>query len=299
MAPSSSARKVAKLASRGKGKKVRFSGGTTFPAIVAAVAVAMIALVTYAKASLPSEEAGAPQPGDNWHIAYGIKVCDEWLPNLTGTAEENDNEDASTGDQTKVNTAPDRDGIIHYHPQVGGNTGKKARLGVFLDIYDITLTDTKLELPESQVDEGETRKWDINDDDVFKGTPCEGKDAKLLVRVWDDYTQGSFQDKVTAFSSQRFTRSGMVFAIAIIPDEDDFELNQPDSAARLEDLGVIGEGSAEPVTTDTVVTDDTTATSDSTAVTNDTTASTESTPATDPAGTTVDTTAAVTNTTGG
>lgn len=291
MAPSSSARKVAKLASRGKGKKVRFSGGTTFPVIVAAVVVAMIALVTYAKASLPSAEAGAPQPDDSWHIAYGIKVCDEWLPNLTGTADEL-TKDASTGDQEKVNTAPDRDGIIHYHPQVGGNTGKKATLGVFLDIYDIKLTDTKLELPESQVDEGETRKWDIKDDDVFKGTACEGKDAKMVVRVWDDYTQGAFQDKVTAFSSQRFIRSGMVFAIAIIPDEDDFELNQPDSAARLEDLGVIGEGSADPVTTDTTATEDSTVTSDSTA-------STDSTPATDPAGTTVETTAAVTNTTGG
>ena len=298
MAPSSSARKVAKLASRGKGKKVRFSGGTTFPAIVTAVVVAMVALVAYAKISLPSEEAGAPQPGDNWHIAYGIKVCDEWLPNLTGTADENDTKDASTGDQTKVNTAPDRDGIIHYHPQAGGNTGKKARLGVFLDIYDIKLTDTKLELPASQVDEGETRKWNINDDDVFKGTPCEGKDAQLLVRVWNDYTQGAFQDKVTDFGGQRFIRSGMVFAIAIIPDEDDFELNQPDSAARLEDLGVIGEGSADPVTTDTAVTSDSTVTSDTT-VTSDSTVTTDSTPATDPAGTTVETTAAVTNTTGG
>ena len=287
MAPSSSARKVAKLASRGKGKKVRFSGGTTFPAIVTAVVVAMVALVAYGKLSLPSDEAGAPQPGDTWHIAYGIKVCDEYLPPLQGTADEL-TQDASTGDQTKVNTAPDRDGVIHYHPQVGGNTGKKAKLGVFLDIYDITLTDTKLELPESQVGEGETRKWDINDDDVFKGTACEGKDARLLVRVWDDYTQGAFQDKVTAFSSQRFIRSGMVFSIAIIPDEDDFELNQPDSAARLGDLEVIGEGSAEdiPVTDDTTATDDSTVTSDST-------------PATDPAGTTAETTAAVTNTTGG
>ncbi|MEQ1702533.1 MAG: hypothetical protein ABMA25_20685 [Ilumatobacteraceae bacterium] len=285
MAPSSSARKVAKLASRGKGKKVRFSGGTTFPAIVTAVVLLMVALVAYGKLSLPSEESGAPQPGDSWHIAYGIKVCDEYLPPLQGTADEL-NKDASTGDQTKVNTAPDRDGVIHYHPQTGGNTGKKAKLSVFLDIYDIKLTDTKLELPVSQVGEGETRKWDINDGDVFKGTPCEGKDAQLLVRVWDDYTQGAFQDKVTAFGSQRFTRSGMVFSIAIIPDEDDFELNQPDSAARLGDLEVIGEGSANPVTTDT-------------GVTTDSTASTDSTPATDPAGTTVETTAAVTTTTGG
>jgi hypothetical protein len=36
---SSSAKKVAKLAQRGKGKKVRFQGGTLFPAVVLAVVI--------------------------------------------------------------------------------------------------------------------------------------------------------------------------------------------------------------------------------------------------------------------
>ena len=76
MAPSSSANKVAKLASRGKGKKVRFQSGTTFPTVVAVVLVVMIALVAYAKASLPGEETGPPQPGDEWAIAYSFRVCD-------------------------------------------------------------------------------------------------------------------------------------------------------------------------------------------------------------------------------
>ena len=291
MAPSSSARKVAKLASRGRGKKVRFSSGTTFPAIVAIAIVLMVALVTYAKASLPGEETGSPQPGDEWSIAYGIKVCDEYIPNLIGSADELDL-DASTGDQAKVATTPDGDGIIHYHPQAGGNTGSKARLGVFLGIYDVKLSTTKLELPESQVQAGETRSWDIKDDDVFKGTACEGKDAKIVVRVWNDYTSGEFEDKVTDFTRLRFLRSGMVFAIAVVPDEGgDLELNKPDSAARLEDLGVIGAGSPDPVTTDSTVTTGSTVTTDST-VTSD------STPATDPVDTVVDTTLAVTTTTG-
>ncbi|NMD26236.1 MAG: hypothetical protein GYA65_18850, partial [Actinobacteria bacterium] len=74
MATSSSARKVAKLASRGKGKKVRFSGGTTFPAIVVIACVLMFGLIVYAKASLPSESTGSPTADENWSIAYGIKV---------------------------------------------------------------------------------------------------------------------------------------------------------------------------------------------------------------------------------
>ncbi|MGB8860446.1 MAG: hypothetical protein WCC60_14370 [Ilumatobacteraceae bacterium] len=277
MATSSSARKVAKLASRGKGKKVRFSSGTTFPAIVVAAVVAMIALVAYAKVSLPGVETGAPQPTDAWSMAYGIKICDEWLPNLTGSAAELD-KDASTGDLTAVASGTDRDGIIHYHAQAGGNTGRKAKLGVFLDVYDIKLTDTKLELPVSQAPE-EPRSWNIKDDNVFKGTSCEGKDAVIKVRVWNDYTSGEFFDNVTDFRNLRFKNNGMVFAIAVVPN--DADIAQPDSAAKLADLGVVGAGTADTTTT---VTGDTTATSDTTA-TGDTAATSD--------------TAVVTTTTGG
>ena len=280
MATSSSARKVAKLASRGKGKKVRFSGGTTFPAIVVIACVLMFGLIVYAKASLPSESTGSPTADENWSIAYGIKVCDEWLPNLTGGQAELTEEDASTGDPDQVSGGgTDADGIIHYHPQVGGNTGGKAKLGVFLDVYDITLTDDKLELPQSQVGEGETRSWDVDDENVFAGTSCEGKDAVIKVRVWRDYTTGAFEDKITDFRNLRFTNNGMVFAIAVVPDgDDDFELDQPDSAAKLDELGVLTEGSATQETTpDTTVATDTTVASDTTVVTDTTDAASTTT----------------------
>lgn len=205
----------------------------------------MVALVAYAKISLPSEETGAPQPTDAWSIAYGIKVCDEWLPNLTGSAAELD-KDASTGDLTAVATGTNGDGIIHYHAQTGGNTGGRAKLGVFLDVYDITLTDTKLALPQSQMPE-EPRSWDIKDDNVFKGTSCEGEEAVLKVRVWNDYTSGEFFDNVTDFRNLRFKNNGMVFAIAVVPR--DAEIAKPDSAAKLSELGVIGAGTSATTTT--------------------------------------------------
>jgi hypothetical protein len=240
VATSSSAKKVAKLASRGKGRKVRFQSGTTFPAIVAITSVLMLVLIGYARASMPGIEAGPPQPGDAWSIAYGIRVCDTWLPNLSGTAAELD-KDASTGDLTAVQTGSDADGIIHYHPQVGGNTGRQARLGVFLDIYDVKLTDTVLELPEAQVGAGETRKWDTND---FK---CDGKDTQIRVRVWKDYTSDQFVDNVTDFKDLRFTNNGMVFMIAVVPKGDD--IPKPASAAKLADLGVIPTSGVVPTTT--------------------------------------------------
>ena len=291
MAPSSSAHKVAKLASRGKGRKVRFTSGTTFPAIVVVAVLAMVGLVAYAKISQPSVESGAPQPSDAWSIAYGIKVCDEWLPNLTGNAAELA-KDASTGDLTKVASGSDGDGIIHYHAKVGGNTGGRARLGVFLDVYDIKLTDTKLSLPVSQMPE-EPRSWDIKDDNVFKGTPCEGKEAVLKVRVWKDYSRGEFFDNVTDFRNLRFRNNGMVFAIAVVPR--DAEIAKPDSAAKLAGLGVIGAGDSAPSTT---VASDTGA-STTTAAANTTVAGDTGASTTVAAVTTTTAAAAATTTTGG
>ena len=261
MAPSSSAKKVAKLASRGKGKKVRFSSGTTFPTIVGAALLAMIALITYSKASVPGIETGPPQPDvDLWSEAYGIRVCDTFLPHVEGTVLEL-TKDASTGNEETVQGGvADGDGIIHYHAQPGGNTGRKAKLSVFLDIYGIKLSTDKLEVPAALVGEGEPNSWDVDDNDVFKGTPCEGKDAVITVRIWNDYTTGAFEDKVTDFGNQRFTRSGMIFVIAVVPKSDDPDIPKPSHFCELEDLGVVGSGDACRTggTATTVATGDTT-----------------------------------------
>jgi hypothetical protein len=276
VAPSSSAKKVAKLASRGKGKKVRFSSGTTFPTVVGAVLIAMIGLITYAKLTVPGIETGPPQPSDLWSMAYGIRICDTYLPHIEGTSSEL-TKDASTGDETAVQSGPDGDGIIHYHAQAGGNTGRKAKLSVFLDIYGIKLSTKKLVVPAQLVGEGEPNSWDVDDTNVFKGTPCEGKKADITVRVWNDYTTGAFEDKVTDFGNQRFTRSGMIFVIAVVPVGDDPDIPKPSHFCQLEDLGVVGSGdSCHTGSTATTVapTDSTVLTTDTTVATTDTTANT-------------------------
>lgn len=275
MAPSSSAKKVAKLASRGKGKKVRFSSGTTFPTVLGAVCVAMLALVVYSRASVPGVETGEPQPGTEWVASYAFRVCDEEFA-LTGSADEL-TEDASTGDPETVTAGtPNENFIIHYHPQEGGATGRKAKLGVFLDVYGVKLSDTKLELPADQVADGETRVWDTEESSVFDGTNCEGKDPVLKVRVWDDYTSGSFYDAVTDFDNLRLKQNGMVFVIAVVPDDNDFEIPQPDNFCDLEDFGAIGGGDLCSSGTDTTDPTDTTVAPETTVVT-DTTGVTETT----------------------
>lgn len=240
MAPSDSANKVAKLASRGKGKKVRFQGGTVFPAIVVAVVIVMLGLVVYARASRPSDGSGPPRLGDHWHAAYGFRVCDAWLPNLLGSKEETGVD--ATGQQRIIDKHfreygihSHGDGVIHYHPYTSRATGTRARLGVFLDAYNVKLNDTVLELPPDQVGPGETRTWDTKD---FK---CNGQATQIRVRVWNDFSKpGVFVDYVTDFKSIRIDRNGMAFAIAVEPKGAD--IPQPPTAPKLPELGAVDGG---------------------------------------------------------
>jgi hypothetical protein len=243
VAPSSSAKKVAKLSSRGKGKRVCFQGGTVFPAIVAVVVVVMLGLVVYARASLPTGGSGAPRLGDHWHAAYGFYICDEkddsaaFLPNLIGTKE-----DQSIDPQTGNNVYTDKhfrlygihshgDGVIHYHPYSSRATGSRARLGVFLDAYNIKLTDTQLEFPADQGGQ----KFDTKD---YK---CNGQDSQLRVRVWNSFAKpGEQVDYVTDFKNIRIDRNGMAFTIAIVPKGKD--IPQPPSAPKLPELGAVDGG---------------------------------------------------------
>ena len=49
MARTSSAKKIARLAEKGKGKKVRFQGGSVFPTVVLAVLILGAVLIAYAR----------------------------------------------------------------------------------------------------------------------------------------------------------------------------------------------------------------------------------------------------------
>ncbi|HRE03757.1 MAG TPA: hypothetical protein PLV68_20850, partial [Ilumatobacteraceae bacterium] len=69
---SSSAKKVAKLAQRGKGKKVRFQGGTLFPAVIVGVLVLLLPLIIYARESRPSAGEGEPTINQHWHAAFAM-----------------------------------------------------------------------------------------------------------------------------------------------------------------------------------------------------------------------------------
>ena len=236
MAPSSSAKKVARLASRGKGKKVRFQGGSFSRSLSSSSSCSVCWLIVYGRQSRPSDGSGVPRVNDgtnidaHWHAAFGIYICDTFQPKITGTKEETSVD--SQGNTVCLNDKfrilgihSHGDGIIHYHPYSTKSSGNRAKLGVFLDVYDIKLTDTELVMPADQGGD----KWSTDD---FK---CDGKDTQL-----DRQGLGSLQrhgrryhDVVTDFNNIRITNDGMVFVVAFVPKGAD--IPQPDWAAAAAD----------------------------------------------------------------
>lgn len=236
---SSSAQKVAKLANKGKGKKVRFQGGTLFPLILTAAVVIGLVLIVYARQSRPADGSGSPTIDDHWHAAFGIYACDTYLPHLLGNKEETA---IINGQETFVNEQfrntgihSHEDGVIHWHPNSSRSTGNRATLGVFLDVYDIKVTDTSLELPPEQVAAGEQREWDT---ETTKCTDENGNevDTEMELVVWPRFDEPDNRIVYTTnFGDARIEQDGMVFVIAFVPEGKD--VPEPSWAAKLPELG--------------------------------------------------------------
>ncbi len=248
MAPSSSANKVAKLAQKGKGKKVRFQGGTVFPLIVAVVTLLGLGLIVYARQSRPGPGQGAPTANDHWHAAFGTYVCTEKglevLPKLVGTLEDKDASGQFTSTKfVRTGIHSHGDGIMHWHPNTSGAaTGSNAKLGLFLNNYDISLTDKKLSFPKEQggqtFEEGKSKC-------IIDG---KEKQASLKVWVWPQYGSLATTDAQVYISNMgdvRIKNDGMVFMLAFVPD--DVKPKAPDWASELPTLGA-ADGGAKPTT---------------------------------------------------
>ncbi|NND74643.1 MAG: hypothetical protein HKN44_06510 [Ilumatobacter sp.] len=248
MAPSSSStKKAARLAQKGKGQKIRFQGGTLFPMAVAIVIVLGLALVVYARESRPSADASDPQIGDHWHVAYGFNICGTWVQ-LAGNAEEVDsNGQFINQDFARTGIHSHDDGIIHWHPNSRAAVGRRAKLDVFLDVYDVELTQDKLTFPEAQ--RGVLPPG--FDDGVFEEgeTKClvdgNEEDGSLQVVVWDNFTDTDGGTTfVAAFDNIPVDRDAKVFSIAFVPDGTD--VGMPPWASELPTLGAADSGQQLP-----------------------------------------------------
>ena len=225
MASGSSAKKVARLAQKSKGKKVRFQGGTMFPTVMAIVIVLGVGLVAYARQSAPSNDT-PPTINDHWHVSYGFYKCDSFLDNLKGTLE-----NPVTPEYQKYNIHSHDDGVIHWHPGALA-TGRRAELGLFFESYGITVDTKGISFPKDQ-NNGVSYKVGT---DKCKDKSGKEVDAQVQVMVWDQYDNKDVKKRyITDFDNIRIKKDGMAVTIAYVAPGT--EIPMPPTAANLPELG--------------------------------------------------------------
>jgi hypothetical protein len=236
----SSTKKAAKLAQKGKGRKVRFQGGTVFPAAVAITLILGFALIVYSRQTLPEADSSPPTINDHWHAAYGFYLCDTWYKlagNLEGT---NSAGQPLFPEFVRTGVHSHDDGVMHWHPFTAAATGKNAVLGVFLDTYDVELTNDTLKFPANNV---------LGFTDEYKEgeTKCNGEDAELSVRVWGSYTDTDAGSRYIANMDRiHIDNNGMVFGIYFTPKDADQPM--PPWSSELPALGAVDTGQVAPAT---------------------------------------------------
>ena len=185
---SSSTKKAAKLAQKGQGQKIRFQGGVIFPLAVAATLILGLALIVYARQSLPAADSSPPTIDDHWHAAYGFYLCDSWYQ-LEGDLEERNTQGQFINTNfLRTGIHSHNDGVIHWHPYTARAVGRNATLGVFLDTYEVALTNDTLtftsEAALSANDNFPPLNFDPMQEYLESDTKCDGEDAELSVKAW-------------------------------------------------------------------------------------------------------------------
>ncbi len=158
-----------------------------------------------------AEDGTAPTTADHWHWAYGIYVCDRFLPHLSD----------EFGDQFGIHTH--RDGIIHIHPFSGNVAGRRATLGRFFSDTGMTVSTTSMTIPAPNSGRSTTY------------STCDGKPATVRVRIWDvDDPSTPVRTIDDAFGDIHFDKDRQAITIALVPAGKD--ILQPPSLATLDEL---------------------------------------------------------------
>ena len=134
---------------------------------------------------------GHPTLDDHWHAAYGVYVCDQFLPPF-----------ASTNDPLGIHSH--QDGLIHIHPFSQAVTGENATLGVFFDSMGASLSDDELDLDGTV---------------LTSGDECDGEPAVLRVARWSDVGVTDVAPEVftEGFADINYLNDREAYTIALVP----------------------------------------------------------------------------------
>jgi hypothetical protein len=120
---------------------------------------------------------------------------------------------------------------MHWHPFTSSAVGQNAVIGVFLDTYDVELTNDSLKFPDNNI-LGPSQEY------VEGETKCDGEDAELSVKAWGNFTDTDGGKRYIANMDRvHVDNDGMVFGIYFTPKDADQQM--PPWASDLPALGAV------------------------------------------------------------
>ncbi len=217
MARTSSAKKIARLAEKGKGKKVRFQGGSVFPSVVLGVLVIGAVLIAYARQGGTVVDASVSAE-QKYATAFAFFNCDSLATDLNqadaATLNATDKFAAVT---TENPSAIIGDGIVGWMPQVLAGQ-RKAKLETIFALYGMTVTDDSITLKDgTKISESDTK--------------CAEQDAVISVNVWESGSASS-QLSIASFGGVKIDDQ-MTVVLSFAPEGT--EITRPAVADSLAD----------------------------------------------------------------
>ena len=217
MARTSSAKKIARLAEKGKGKKVRFQGGSVFPSVVLGVLVIGAVLIAYARQGGTVVDASVSAE-QKYATAFAFFNCDALATDLkqadAATLNATDKFAAVT---TENPSAIIGNGIVGWMPQVLAGQ-RKAKLETIFALYGMTVTDDSITLADgTKISEADTK--------------CAEQDAVINVNVWESGSASS-QLSIASFGGVKIDDQ-MTVVLSFAPEGT--EITRPAVADSLAD----------------------------------------------------------------
>jgi hypothetical protein len=205
MGKASSNKKVARAASTGGGRTSRGRRPWLWYLTLAAfVALGTWLIVDSRDAYIAAQvEQTPPRLSDHWHMAYGIYVCDDFIPALTD--KNND----------KVGIHSHGDGLIHIHPTSKRASGANATLDRFMEEGDADVSQDRIKVPG---------------DEWKNGDKCGDKKGEVVVREWTSTADEEGRLVKGDPGEMRLTENGVV-TIAFVPEGTD--IPKPPSVSNL------------------------------------------------------------------
>jgi hypothetical protein len=238
MGKASSSKKVARAARAGgkttKGPKRQLG----YPIGIAVIVVVGVLAVLFARNDNQTAAAVSPTVGEHWHAAYGIYVCDAFLPNLTDVV----------SDTTRLHTHGD--GVAHVHTFNSGAAGNNATLEKWGETTGLTFSGGG---------------FTVNGTTYEDGFDCSGQPATVSLYVWpaDDTSAQPQIYSGADIAKFRFSEDRLAITLAVVPPGT--EVPRPPSVPELDQLTDVPGATSTTTTVATGITDTTAASTSTTA----------------------------------